>query len=49
MTGPVAPFAINPSSTQFMPLPPDSNNEPVKVPGKNVIVVALKQGHLSQL
>jgi plastocyanin len=41
MTGPVAPFAINPSSTQFMPIPPNSNNEPVKVPGKNVTVVAL--------
>lgn len=42
MTGPVAPFTINPSSTQFMPIPPDSNNEPVKVPGKdNVAVVAL--------
>jgi plastocyanin len=41
MTGPVAPFAINPSSTQFMPLPPGSNNEPVKVPGKDVAVVAL--------
>ena len=41
MTGPVAPFAINPSSTQFMSIPPDSNNEPVKVPGKSVTVVAL--------
>jgi plastocyanin len=42
MTGPVAPFAINPSSTQFMPIPPDSNNEPVKVPGKdNIVAVAL--------
>jgi plastocyanin len=42
MTGPVAPFAINPSSTRFMPIPPDSNNEPVKVPGKdNVVAVAL--------
>jgi plastocyanin len=42
MTGPVAPFAINPSSTQFMPIPPDSNNEPVKVLGKdNVVAVAL--------
>src|ERR671933_3073511 len=38
MTRPVAPFAINPSSTQFMPIPPDSNNEPVKAPGKNVAV-----------
>jgi plastocyanin len=41
MTRPVAPFAINPSSTQFMPIPPDSNNEPVKVPGKNIVAVAL--------
>jgi plastocyanin len=42
LTGPVAAFAINPSSTQFMPIPPDSNNEPVKVPGKdNVVAVAL--------
>src|SRR5919199_4822016 len=38
MTGPVAPFAINPSSTHFMSIPPDSNNEPVKVPGKSVLV-----------
>ena len=41
LTGPVAPFALNPNSTQFMPLPPGSNNEPVKVPGKNVVVVAV--------
>ena len=41
MTRPVAPFAINPSSTQFIPIPPDSNNEPVKVLGKDVIVLAL--------
>src|SRR5919199_4279941 len=41
MTRPVAPFAINPSSTHFMSIPHDSNNEPVKVPGKNVTVVAL--------
>jgi plastocyanin len=41
MTGPVAPFALNPSSTQFTPLPPSSNNEPVKVPGKSVVVVAV--------
>jgi plastocyanin len=41
MTGPVAPFALNPNSTQFMPLPPNSNNEPVKVPGKSVVVVAV--------
>jgi plastocyanin len=45
MTRPVAPVAINPNSTQFMPIPPDSNNEPVKVPGGKsnnaVVVVAL--------
>ena len=41
LTGPVAPFALNPNSTQFTPLPPSSNNEPVKVPGKSVVVVAV--------
>jgi plastocyanin len=38
MTKPVAPFAINPSSTQFTSIPPNFNSEPVKVPGKNVAV-----------
>ena len=41
LTGPVAPFALNPNSTQFTPLPPSSDNEPVKVPGKSVVVVAV--------
>jgi plastocyanin len=42
MTKPNGPFAINPSSTQFMPIPPDSNNEPLIVPGKDnsIVVVA---------
>ena len=44
MTKPVAPFAINPSSTEFTSIPPSFNSEPVKVPGKNnnaVVAVAL--------
>ena len=43
-TKPVAPFAINPSSTEFTSIPPSFNSEPVKVPGKNnnaVVAVAL--------
>ena len=38
MTRPFAPFSIKPSSTQFTPIPSDSNNEPVKVPGKDIVV-----------
>ena len=34
MAGPDAPFAV-PSSTQFMPLPPDANSKPNIVPGVN--------------
>src|SRR5919202_611681 len=38
MTRPFAPFSIKPSSTQFTPIPSDSKNEPVKVPGKDIVV-----------
>ena len=36
----VSPFGV-PNSTQFSVIPPGSNNEPLKVPGKNNIVVAV--------
>ena len=36
----VSPFAV-PNSTQFSVIPPGSNNEPLKVPGKNNIVIAV--------
>jgi plastocyanin len=39
MTNVVGPFAV-PNSTQFMALPPGSNNEALKVPGKNNVVIA---------
>jgi hypothetical protein len=37
MTGVVSPLAI-PNSTQFTPIPPGSNNQPVMVPGKSVVI-----------
>jgi len=37
MTGVVSPLAI-PNSTQFTPIPPGSNNQPVMMPGKNVVI-----------
>jgi plastocyanin len=39
-TGIVSPFATVPNSTKFMPLPPGSNSEPVKAPGRNNVVIA---------
>jgi plastocyanin len=36
----VSPFAV-PNSTQFAAIPPNSNNEPLKVPAKNNIVIAV--------
>lgn len=36
----VSPFAV-PNSTQFTAIPPNSNNEPLKVPGKNNVVIAV--------
>ena len=36
----VSPFAV-PNSTQFTAIPPNSNNEPLKVPGKNNVIVAV--------
>ena len=33
-TGIASPFAAVPNSTQFMPLPPGSNSELLKAPGK---------------
>ena len=38
MTNVVGQFSV-PNSTQFAPLPPGSNNEPVMVPGKNNVVI----------
>jgi plastocyanin len=38
-TGIVSPFAAVPNSTQFMPLPPGSNSEPLQTPGKNNVVI----------
>ena len=36
----VSPFAV-PNSTQFTPIPPNSNNEPLKVPGKDNVVITI--------
>jgi len=36
----VSPFAV-PNSTQFTVIPPGSNNEPLKVPGKNNVIIAV--------
>jgi len=36
----VSPFGI-PNSTQFSAIPPGSNNEPLKVPGQNNVVIAV--------
>ena len=36
----VSPFGV-PNSTQFTAIPPGSNNEPLKVPGQNNVVVAV--------
>ncbi|MFL6472860.1 MAG: plastocyanin/azurin family copper-binding protein [Nitrososphaeraceae archaeon] len=37
MTGVVSPLAI-PNSTQFTPIPPGSNNQPVMMPGKSIVI-----------
>ena len=39
-TGIVSPFGV-PNSTQFAVIPPNSNNEPLKVPGQNNVVIAV--------
>jgi plastocyanin len=39
-TGIVSPFGV-PKSTQFAAIPPNSNNEPLKVPGQNNVVIAV--------
>ena len=36
----VSPFAI-PNSTQFTVIPTGSNSEPLKVPGKNNVIIAV--------
>jgi len=36
----VSPFAV-PNSTQFTVIPPGSNSEPLKVPGKNNVVITV--------
>ena len=38
MTKIASPFAV-PDSSQLMPIPPNSNNEPLKVPGQNNVIV----------
>ncbi|MFL6418342.1 MAG: plastocyanin/azurin family copper-binding protein [Nitrososphaeraceae archaeon] len=40
MTNIVSAFTV-PNSTQFAAIPPNSNNEPLKVPGQNNVVVAV--------
>ena len=40
MTNIVSPFAV-PDSTQFSAIPPNSNSEPLKVPSKNNVVIAV--------
>jgi plastocyanin len=40
MTNIVSPFVV-PNSTQFAAIPPNSNNEPLKVPGKDNVVIAV--------
>jgi plastocyanin len=40
MTNIVSPFAV-PNSTQFAAIHPSSNNEPLKVPGQNNVVIAV--------
>ena len=37
MAGIVSPLAV-PNSTQFTPIPPGSNNQPVMMPGKSVVI-----------
>src|ERR687885_1223140 len=37
MAGIVSPLAV-PNSTQFTPIPPGSNNQPVMIPGKSVVI-----------
>ena len=41
MTGIVSPFAVVPNSTRFEAIPPNSNNEPLKGPGPNNVVIAI--------
>jgi plastocyanin len=40
MTNIVSPFSV-PNSTQFTAIPPTSNNEPLRPPGKNNVVIAV--------
>lgn len=37
MTGVVSPMMV-PNSTQFTPIPPGSNNQPVMMPGKSIVL-----------
>lgn len=37
MAGVVSPLAV-PNSTQFTPIPPGSNNQPVMMPGKSIVI-----------
>ena len=58
MTNIVSPFAV-PNSTQFTAMPPNSNNEPLRLPGETNVVIAVNsrsfvptvidsQGHVKQ-
>jgi hypothetical protein len=40
MTNIVSPFSV-PNSTQFIAIPPNSNNEPLRPPGENNVVIAV--------
>jgi plastocyanin len=37
----VSPLAVVPNSTRFEAIPPNSNNEPLKAPGPNNVVIAI--------
>ena len=41
MTSIVSPLAVVPNSTRFEAIPPNSNNEPLKGPGPNNVVIAI--------
>jgi hypothetical protein len=49
--GVVSPLTV-PNSTQFMPIPPGSNNQPVMMPGKSIIIALNardKNNHIQDL
>ncbi len=46
MTGVASPLAV-PNSTQFTPIPPGSNNQPVMMPGKSVVIALNARSYTS--